>query len=512
MSQTDKEMVRGAIILTYAGLLSKVLSAFYRIPLQNITGDMGFYIYQQIYPFIGMMTMMMLYGLPQSMATLVIEHPHMIQYKRQIRLFLYTLTGGLFSLFFFLAPVLAQWMGDQQLTQGLRVSFLLLWIVPELALQRGFDQAEGQMERTALSQVLEQLFRVSIILGGAILVVRAGWSLYAIGVVASIGTIVGGVVAVLFFYSGYKQMRTTESLLKASQGIFTYQMLVKPLIFYSVIIAMNHMMMLLLQWVDAFTLVELLHRQGIDLLEAKQLKGILDRAQPLSQLGIVASSAITLALVPGLSQATKSADYKKVMQLAKTAYRFGLYLSAAATVGLIVLMPKVNLVLFKDTAGTVSLRVFVVSIVFTSLAIITSSILQATGKGKQVILSMVSGLIVKYLANQFLIPLWLLPGAAVSTVLGAMTIFVVNHFLLQRQLNQGFSIPVDGFIGALIVLALSVGGLDALLSPYLFSESRLLQLIYILGLIVVGVVAYISALVKFRAVTSEEKRLLTRTQ
>ncbi|GEM02282.1 polysaccharide transporter, PST family [Halolactibacillus halophilus] len=510
MSQTDKEMVRGAIILTYAGLLSKVLSAFYRIPLQNITGDVGFYIYQQIYPFIGMMTMMMLYGLPQSMAALVIEHPQMRQNKRYIRLFLYSVTTLLFSLLFFSAPILAEWMGDQQLMRGLRVSFLLLWVVPELALQRGFSQAEGRMEQTALSQVLEQLFRVGIIIGGAVLVMRTTWSLYAIGVVASIGAIIGAVVATCYFHFNQKRVRPMTSKMKGRRGAFNYRVLVKPLIFYSVIIAMNHMMLLLLQWVDAFTLVELLHQQGVDLSEAKQLKGILDRAQPLSQLGIVASSAITLALVPGLTQATKNADLKKFMQLATTAYRFGLYLSTAATAGLIILMPKVNLVLFKDTAGTVSLQLFVVSIVFTSLAILTSSIMQANGKGKHVVIAIISGLTVKYLGNQLLIPLLLLPGAAVSTVLGTLTIFVVNHMLLGRQLKQRFSVPLRGMLGALLALTLSVVGLDVILDSYLFSESRFLQLIYLLGLIVVGVVVYSLALIKFKAVTTEEKQLLMR--
>ena len=121
-----------------------------------------------------------------------------------------------------------------------------------------------------------------------------------------------------------------------------------------------------------------------------------------------------------------------------------------------------------------------------------------------------SGLIVKYLANHLLVPLWLLPGAAVSTVLGALTIFVVNHILLRRQLKQHFSIPLRGFIGALMTLALSVGGLDVILGPYLFSESRFLQLLYLLGLIAVGVVVYSLALIKFKAVTAEEKQLLLR--
>ncbi|MFB8736447.1 oligosaccharide flippase family protein [Bacillus sp. SL00103] len=46
-------LFQGAVILTIAGLLSKVLSAVYRVPFQNIVGDTGFYIYQQVYPFLG---------------------------------------------------------------------------------------------------------------------------------------------------------------------------------------------------------------------------------------------------------------------------------------------------------------------------------------------------------------------------------------------------------------------------------------------------------------------------
>jgi hypothetical protein len=46
-----KNLMRGTFILTIAALFTKILSAFYRIPFQNIVGDVGFYIYQQVYPF-----------------------------------------------------------------------------------------------------------------------------------------------------------------------------------------------------------------------------------------------------------------------------------------------------------------------------------------------------------------------------------------------------------------------------------------------------------------------------
>ena len=35
----SKELVKGAMILTLAALVSKILSAVYRVPFQNIVGD-----------------------------------------------------------------------------------------------------------------------------------------------------------------------------------------------------------------------------------------------------------------------------------------------------------------------------------------------------------------------------------------------------------------------------------------------------------------------------------------
>ena len=42
-----------AFVLTIASFIAKVLSALYRIPLQNLVGDEGFYVYQQVYPIYG---------------------------------------------------------------------------------------------------------------------------------------------------------------------------------------------------------------------------------------------------------------------------------------------------------------------------------------------------------------------------------------------------------------------------------------------------------------------------
>ena len=44
-----KSYMKGALLLTVAALVVKVLSAVYRVPFQNLVGDQGLYVYQQVY-------------------------------------------------------------------------------------------------------------------------------------------------------------------------------------------------------------------------------------------------------------------------------------------------------------------------------------------------------------------------------------------------------------------------------------------------------------------------------
>ncbi len=51
--EESNQYIQGAIIFTFPAFLVKILSAVYRVPFQNIVGDIGFYIYQQVYPIYG---------------------------------------------------------------------------------------------------------------------------------------------------------------------------------------------------------------------------------------------------------------------------------------------------------------------------------------------------------------------------------------------------------------------------------------------------------------------------
>jgi PST family polysaccharide transporter len=66
----EKNMLQGTVILTLTSFVVKLLSAVYRVPYQNLVGDEGFYVYQQIYPIYGIGMTLALTGLPIYLSSL----------------------------------------------------------------------------------------------------------------------------------------------------------------------------------------------------------------------------------------------------------------------------------------------------------------------------------------------------------------------------------------------------------------------------------------------------------
>ena len=66
-----KTFMKGASILTISAIIVKVLGAVYRVPFQNLVGDKGFYIYQQVYPFIGIFIVWTSYGFAVAVSKLL---------------------------------------------------------------------------------------------------------------------------------------------------------------------------------------------------------------------------------------------------------------------------------------------------------------------------------------------------------------------------------------------------------------------------------------------------------
>lgn len=509
----QSHLLKGALILTVAGLISKVLSALYRIPLQNLTGDYGYYVYQQVYPFIGMLMMLSLYGFPAAVSKLTSEKRHNKSeltfkvFTFPILMILFTFSIILAIVMFLLAPYLAHLIGDEKLVFSYQLISLGFLMIPLLSFYRGYFQGIGDMRPTAYSQVFEQLFRVLLIIIIAFLISHKVFGIYDMGVWAVYATLLGGIIGtiVLIIF----KLKEPESIpLKVSHKV-PWRYFINVLFVFGIIAALNHMILLLLQFADVFTLVPHLIDYGYTEIQAMEMKGIFDRGQPLIQFGAVLGSSFALALIPEIASQKETAK-EQTVQIIKDALTFSFYLAAGATLGLIFILSELNTLLFEDKSGTTSLQILMLAILFGSIAVTTNAILQSYGYYKQITLFIFSMFIIKIGLNFLLVDMLGIMGSSLATIISLLILSMVSLLFLKIKLTKTSFIRMinwPAFFYASLSMVSFLIGIKYFLGNY-FIDSRLMLLIYIMIIVGIGGLIYLLLLLRYDALSKRQIQTL----
>lgn len=428
----------GAVLLSIAAIITKIISAGYRIPFQNMAGDLGFYVYQQVYPFYGFMTIISLYGFPLVLSRQLAENPK----KQQATTGFYFVGLLFFSLvtcvgMLVLAPWLAILMGDPALTDVLRVTGLSFLFVPFLSVARGATQGQHDMLPTAISNVGEQTGRVTAILLITYLLMNASANAYQLGTGAIYGSLFGSLTGVILLFMflhkrgialGINELRHVSFKQMTSQ--------VSLLLGQSVFICINALILILFQFVDVFSMIHLLQSFGLSEGESYELKGIYDRGQPLIQLGTILATTLALALVPAMSEARARGVKLAVLQYQDMSLRLAFLIGGAATIGLVIIIEPLNHMLFTDIEGAGFLRVLVLSIAPAAVYLTAAAVLQGHGRIRVPVVILGIGLGLKTLANIALIPLYGATGAAIATTIAFTTMAGLGMIAIKRAAGK----------------------------------------------------------------------------
>ncbi|MHA3065286.1 putative polysaccharide biosynthesis protein [Lacticaseibacillus saniviri] len=498
-----KHVIRGAWILSLSTLIAKILSAVYRVPFQNMVGDTGFYVYQQIYPIYGLGMTFALSGFPVFISKVVAETDDPLEQKavtRQSIVILTWLSWVIFGLLQFGAQSIANWMADPELVSLIQVVAYMFLTMPVLASARGYFQGTFDMVKTATSQVTEQLVRVAVILVAAWLSLRERWSPYQMGAVAMGGAFLGGIVAILTLWRPYA--RAFKGAPKANASPMSYRTLGRRFLVEGGSIAMFSAMLFFLQLVDSFTVKRGLTAAGVLEPVAKSLKGIYDRGQPLVQLGLVVATALATTLLPSM---TSTLQRRRMGQFAQTGgilIHLSLGVSTAATAGLIILMPAINTLLFGDTAGTLALQIYCLSIILVAMINAYNSVLQSLDQYRTTTIALAVGIVIKIVTNQALVMQYGTVGASASTVLSLGVILNIVYLAVPSSVKMRGALRI--FLPRLGASTLGMIALVAASVYWLPLTGRLSAItITILG-VVVGVISFIVLATLFRVFTIRE--------
>lgn len=502
------KMIKGGIILTISSFIVKLLSAFYKVPFQNLTGDAGFYVYQQVYPLYGLAVAFTLQGLPTFISKVVSEaddNEQLQQKMREINSWLIFIGLGLFLVLRFGASGIAQLMGDIQLTTPIQsVSYFYLFL-PFLALIRGYFQGKSDMMPTSMSQIVEQIIRVIVLLGAALYFANRSISVYQMGALAYQSAWLSALAATMILALYLKKQKLFNDYVQILKPQYSSEMGLR-LINEGGLLIVTSSIMILFQFIDSFTVFNGLVASGFTDEMAMSLKGVYDRGQPLVQLGLVVGLGFSTTSLPVLRRQIVEERLEDWTQSAASLLKLTMILSGAATVGLVAVMPWMNFTLFKDYSGVDTLQLFVLSVFFASLIYCLHTILQSTGKADRSYLILIVGLVFKLITNQLTVKAMGINGSSLVTVLSLLLISILMMQLVRREVWQAVlkNTFFVKFIFLLIGLYGFVRGSMNTIANNIGLSGRLSSFVLILVGVLIGVVFFVITSLSIKLLSEEE--------
>ena len=219
--------IEGTIIATLCIVIVKVLGMVYVIPFYAIVESAGAALYAYAYNIYGLFLEVATAGIPNAVSKIINEYNTLDKQEAKIRTFkigkrlLSVIAIIAFLILFIFAPQIAGLIiGDltggntiEDVTFVIRcVSFALL-VFPFLSVSRGFFQGHNIISVSSVSQVIEQLARVLVIICGSYIALK--WLhldlTTAVGV-AVFGAFIGGLCALFYVRSKLKQNKKALAL------------------------------------------------------------------------------------------------------------------------------------------------------------------------------------------------------------------------------------------------------------------------------------------------------------
>lgn len=506
-----------------AAFFTKLLGAVYRVPYQNITGNEGMFVYQQVYPLYSTLLILATAGFPLAISKLVSERLAEGDEAGARRVFIVssvtlTLTGFFFFLLLFAgAPWIAAWMGSREwLTLPIRaVSFALL-VVPLMSAIRGYFQGYQNMIPTAFSQSVEQVVRVATILFSAWWFMSRGMGVVYAGAGAVFGAFTGAVGALfvlLLFLRGSRRRRKGAAIRdKAFADRDSARHVAREVWRLSLPICLGSLVLPLFSLVDSFTVANFLQWSGWDMGSSIVAKGIYDRGQPLIQFASFFATAIALSIVPAVAEAKARGEFRKMAERSSLAFRLTLLLGLPASVGLAVVIRPTNVMLFEDASGSDALAILALTTVFFTLGVTSAGILQGMGKVVLPARNLLAGVAVKLVLNALLIPWWDIRGAALATLFAYATATLLNLAAFRNRLGWMFRWKETGLalLAATLLMAVAAGGIQVILTALTadWESTRLAMALTSLAAVAVGAAVYGIILLGLGGLRREELRVV----
>ncbi len=524
----QNSFLNGAFIATMGIVGSKVLGILYVIPFYAIIGGQGGALYGYAYTIYNLFQSLSCAGIPYAISKIISEYQTLGYYNAKERAFklgrkIVVILGIIiFLILFIFAPNIAEAIiGDleggnslEDVTMVVRVISTAILIVPSLSIYRGYLEGHKFITPPSISQVLEQLVRVIIIVLGSYLAINVFNLSLQTGVgIAVFGATAGAIFA--YFYLLDKVRKNKKQLkakpLKVDEPLIKTKEILIKIFWYSLPFIMIDIFKSCYDFIDMTTLVKTLANDvGYTTLQAENIMSVISTwGNKINMIIVAISTGIIISLIPNLTSSSVKGDKKDVHHKINQTLQVLLFISVPMTLGLSFLSEPVWEVFYGNNSeyGAVILKYFVFVGLIISTYTSLVSIVQVLKYYKEVFISLVVGVVLKLVLNVPLINLFnnlgLAPvyGSITATILGYVVGIILCLIFLRRKCGVSY-MPTLKLLGKILIadIAMIVVLLLVKLVIPIYTSSRLLNVPIIVIYSVIGAATYFFIAHKFKLI------------
>lgn len=521
---SKKSLVTSAAVLAAAGIIVKILGACFRIPMTNWIGAEGMANYAPAYAVYSVLLVISTAGLPVATSRMVAERTAVGQHREANRVFrislaLMTALGVAGAIAVMLcAGLIADFEKVPGSALALQATAPALILVPIMSAYRGYFQGQQDMNPTAISQIVEQVFRVGCGLALAYYMMHAALfaDLYDSGARGSAGGTfgataggAGGLVTVLLIYHLRKRdiaRRIREDRTAEREAV---KEIMKKIVIIAIPITIGASLLPIMNAIDAAIVNRRLIFTGWSMDAAHELYGqITSMADPIVGFPQVLMQAIIVSIVPMVAAAKRVHDEVEVRGTITLGLRMTTLIGLPCAFGLFALAQQALLLLYplrgeSAIGATPCLQVLALGFIFLSLTTTLTGILQGLGKQNWPVINLAIGIAIK------LVLTWILVGIKslniVGAAMGTLCAYLVAAFLDYRCVKQftGVEVPVKQTVIKPLICSLIMGAIVKLAYMGCFAVIGR-NTLSTLAAILVGVCVYGVLIIKTRAIGRDE--------
>ncbi len=474
-SSKGESFLKGTFVLTIAGFIVKVIGSLNWIFVSRILGGEGIGLYQMAFPIYFFAMTVSQAGVPVAISIITAERValHDIYGAKRvfrISMLLMLFTGLVFSILTYLA---ADWLIDWQLIRDARAYKAVVVLAPTvffvtlLASSRGYLQGWQRMTPTAVSQIVEQIFRVVTMIVLASLLMPWGLDYAAAG--ASLGAFAGavtGLIVLVYFHIRLERDIArdygTELAPLPGAAYESKRSIIKRIFKLSLPVSAASIMLPVVSNLDLMIVPQRLEAAGYSVSEATELFGYLNgMAVPLVNLATILTASMAMSIVPAISESRVLGDRARVYDQTAASVRISNFVCFPAFVIVFILATPISALIYNAPGAGPAVMISAVSIILLGLHQISTGILQGLGHPTIPMVNMLLAAAAKVILNWHLTAIpWLgIMGAAWATAADMGVAALINLYFIHRFIGYRIELlQLLKTICAAAIMAVSVYG------------------------------------------------------